>query len=70
MNSVTLEILEPGLLTTVQDKGRYGYQRFGVPASGAMDLFALRAAIQGGNVYHVGPVQYLLIQAFQEGFEG
>ena len=40
----TLEILEPGLLTTVQDKGRYGYQRFGVPVSGAMDAFALRAA--------------------------
>ncbi len=32
------------MLTTVQDIGRYGYQRYGVPASGAMDLFSLRAA--------------------------
>ena len=39
-----IQIVEPGLLTTVQDLGRYGYQRFGVPVSGAMDGFALRAA--------------------------
>jgi antagonist of KipI len=44
MSTDTLEIMEPGLLTTVQDKGRYGYQRYGVPVSGAMDVFALRAA--------------------------
>lgn len=40
----TIEIVEPGLLTTVQDLGRYGYQRYGVPVSGAMDQFALRGA--------------------------
>ncbi len=40
----TLRIVAPGLLTTVQDLGRFGYQRFGVPVSGAMDGFALRAA--------------------------
>ena len=39
-----LEILQPGMLTTVQDTGRYGYQRFGMPVAGAMDGFALRAA--------------------------
>lgn len=45
-----LEIVEPGLQTTVQDLGRYGYQRFGVPVSGAIDTFALRAAnILAGN---------------------
>ena len=44
MSAETLEILEPGILTTVQDGGRYGYQRFGVPVSGAMDAFAMRAA--------------------------
>jgi biotin-dependent carboxylase-like uncharacterized protein len=37
-------VLEPGLLTTVQDLGRRGYERFGVPVAGAMDEFALRAA--------------------------
>jgi len=41
---VPLEVLEPGLLTTVQDLGRFGYQRWGIPAAGAMDPFALKAA--------------------------
>lgn len=45
MNPPTLlHLIEPGLLTTVQDRGRYGYQRYGVPVSGAMDEFALRMA--------------------------
>jgi len=39
-----LEVIQPGLLTTVQDLGRRGYERFGVPVAGAMDPFALRAA--------------------------
>ena len=39
-----LEVLDGGMFTTVQDLGRYGYQRYGVPVSGAMDTFALRAA--------------------------
>ncbi len=42
--SPAIEVIEPGLFTTVQDRGRYGVQRFGVPVSGAMDQFALRAA--------------------------
>jgi antagonist of KipI len=40
----TIEVLDGGLLTTVQDTGRFGFQRYGVPVSGAMDPFALRAA--------------------------
>lgn len=39
-----LSIGRPGLLTTVQDLGRFGFRRFGMPASGAMDLPALRLA--------------------------
>jgi biotin-dependent carboxylase-like uncharacterized protein len=39
-----MEVLRPGLLTTVQDRGRFGYQRFGVPVSGAVDAIALRVA--------------------------
>jgi biotin-dependent carboxylase-like uncharacterized protein len=38
------KIVQPGLLTTVQDLGRYGYQQYGVPVSGAMDNYALRIA--------------------------
>lgn len=40
----TLEVLEPGPMTTIQDLGRYGFGRYGVPPSGALDPFALRAA--------------------------
>jgi len=39
-----LEVLHAGMQTTVQDLGRQGYRDVGVPASGAMDLFALIAA--------------------------
>ena len=39
-----LEVIEGGIFTTVQDLGRYGYQRYGVPVSGALDQFALRVA--------------------------
>src|SRR5262245_43580961 len=35
-----LFVAEPGLLTTVQDLGRYGHQRVGVPTSGPMDRVA------------------------------
>ncbi|MGP0584746.1 biotin-dependent carboxyltransferase family protein [Paenibacillus timonensis] len=41
---MSLLIEKPGLLTTVQDLGRFGVQKFGVIVSGAMDAFALRIA--------------------------
>lgn len=41
---MSLLIHKPGLLTTVQDLGRYGTQKYGVIVSGAMDAFALRIA--------------------------
>jgi biotin-dependent carboxylase-like uncharacterized protein len=39
-----LEVLEGGLLTTVQDGGRFGHRRFGVSPGGPMDAPAHRAA--------------------------
>ena len=42
--SAALEVLRPGLCTTVQDLGRPGYQKYGVPVSGALDEWALRVA--------------------------
>lgn len=48
---MSLEILEVNGLATVQDTGRIGWRKFGVPTSGAMDTFALRAAnLLAGNV--------------------
>ena len=41
---MTLEIVKPGLATSVQDLGRPGYFHLGIPEGGAMDRFALRAA--------------------------
>jgi antagonist of KipI len=38
----TLEIVSPGPLTTIQDLGRFGFGRYGVPPSGALDAFSLR----------------------------
>lgn len=40
----TIKVIDGGFLTTVQDLGRHGYQRFGVPVSGAMDQYAMRIA--------------------------
>ena len=39
-----IEIETPGLLSTIQDLGRFGYQRYGMPVSGAMDSQSLRLA--------------------------
>jgi biotin-dependent carboxylase-like uncharacterized protein len=38
----TLEVLAPGILSSVQDLGRFGYARYGVAPSGALDGFAVR----------------------------
>ena len=45
-----MEVLQAGLLTTVQDAGRFGYQKMGIPVSGAMDLSAYHTAnLLAGN---------------------
>ncbi|WP_255451133.1 biotin-dependent carboxyltransferase family protein [Sporomusa sp. KB1] len=41
---MSLKVLKAGLLTSVQDLGRHGYQKYGVSVSGAMDTYALRIA--------------------------
>lgn len=41
---MAIKINAPGLATTVQDLGRPGYYHLGIPLSGGMDRFALRAA--------------------------
>jgi antagonist of KipI len=39
-----ISVLKPGLLTTVQDLGRPGFQQYGVVVGGALDGLAARAA--------------------------
>lgn len=41
--TATFEVIQPGVLTTIQDLGRYGFSQFGVPPSGALDIFSFRA---------------------------
>lgn len=39
-----IRIIKPGPFTTIQDTGRYGFQRYGVPVGGSMDRFAAAMA--------------------------
>lgn len=39
-----IKVIRPGMYTTIQDLGRYNYQKSGMPVAGAMDLFSLMAA--------------------------
>jgi biotin-dependent carboxylase-like uncharacterized protein len=41
---VAIRVITPGMLTTVQDAGRWGVQARGVPVAGAMDLVSHRVA--------------------------
>lgn len=41
---MAIEVIKPGLATSVQDLGRPGYYHLGIPESGGMDRYALRAA--------------------------
>lgn len=59
-----VKVIEPGLLTTVQDLGRFGWYHIGMPPSGAMDNFAFRVAnllvgnaedAAGLEITYVGP---------------
>jgi antagonist of KipI len=44
LQPASVSVLKPGMFSTVQDLGRHGYQKFGVPVSGAMDPFSCRLA--------------------------
>ena len=61
MNGALL-IVKPGLLTTVQDLGRYGHQAAGVPVAGPMDAFSHRVANQlVGNPIDAATLEITLI---------
>ena len=35
-----IQVLHPGIYSSIQDRGRIGFSKFGVPQSGAMDLYS------------------------------
>ena len=58
----TIEVREPGLLTTVQDLGREGYGPMGVSPSGAADAVSLRLGNRlVGNDENVAALEMTLI---------
>jgi len=59
---VSISVLNPGLLTTIQDLGRHGYQKYGAIVSGAMDAYAMRLAnIAVGNNENEGVLEITMI---------
>ena len=60
---MALEIVKPGLSTTVQDLGRPGYYHLGIPESGGMDKYSLAAA----NLLVGNPVDAAVLEAVFQG---
>jgi len=59
---MSIKVLTPGLLTSIQDLGRYGYQKYGVIVSDAMDSHSLRLAnILVGNEEGEGVLEISLM---------
>jgi biotin-dependent carboxylase-like uncharacterized protein len=58
----TFEVLSPGIMSTVQDLGRFGCARYGVAASGALDGFAVRVGnLLAGNAENAAVVETTLM---------
>jgi biotin-dependent carboxylase-like uncharacterized protein len=62
---MALEIVKPGLSTTVQDLGRPGYYHLGIPESGGMDRYSLIAA----NLLVGNPAGAAVLEAVFQGPE-
>ena len=61
---MSISILKPGVQTTVQDIGRYGYSHFGISSSGAADLFSFRLGnIIVGNAEELAGIEMTLLGA-------
>ena len=60
-----------GVLTTVQDEGRFGYRAYGVSTSGAMDTHAFHIAnLLVGNKMTEGALEMTFIGSSQQPVEG
>lgn len=62
-----IRIMKPGLLSTIQDMGRYGFQKDGVVVSGAMDTVSFRIAnLLVGNEENAAAIEVTLLGPFIE----
>ena len=59
---MSITIIKPGVQTTIQDIGRYGYSHFGISSSGAADLFSFRLGnIIVGNPEELAGIEMTLL---------
>lgn len=57
-----IQVIRPGMLTTVQDLGRHGFQHLGVPVAGPMDWWSHEAAnVLVGNLANAAVLEVTLI---------
>lgn len=57
-----IRIIKAGLLTTLQDIGRNGYQQYGIPVAGAMDQYSLQLAnILVGNQPYEAALEFTIL---------
>lgn len=62
MSAPVIDVVRAGLLTTVQDLGRWGHQASGVPVAGPMDTFSHRLAnLLLGNPQDAATLEITLI---------
>src|SRR6266849_1537570 len=64
---MAIHVKEPGLLTIVQDLGRYGYSHLGISSGGAADSVAMRIAnLLVGNAENAATLEMTLAGATLE----
>ena len=68
--SIKLQFLKSGLHTTVQDRGRHGHEHLGIPANGAMDKGAAKAANELVGNPKGSPVLEITLMGPHVRFEG
>ena len=60
--SAGLEVIAPGLMTSVQDRGRFGYQALGISVSGALDPDSFDIAnLLAGNEADTGALEIRML---------
>ncbi|MBG9787094.1 MULTISPECIES: biotin-dependent carboxyltransferase family protein [Brevibacillus] len=61
---MSIRVIKPGLLTLIQDQGRFGFRKYGVVTSEAMDPMALRIAnMLVGNAEQLATLEMTLTGA-------
>ncbi|MEX2364463.1 MAG: biotin-dependent carboxyltransferase family protein, partial [Balneolaceae bacterium] len=65
----SLKVLDGGLFTTIQDTGRTGFRKYGIPASGVMDAHATKLANWLVGNPHETPVIEMTLQGASYQFQ-